>query len=178
MNVFVLANEAAKTALIWYENSVIMTFLGVLLGAGIGFVGSVIQSHIAARNNIAVVNAQAQNEINRHRYMEKEKLYSELIGFVPQFSFAVDVPRKHFSLSRDQKIQLNSFKARLSIYSNQEIYDQFYDLIIYITEEQDTQKVTARMDAFNEMLLADLKQMSGSTKKQKVNKRSTKINKH
>ena len=62
------------------------------------------------------------------------------------------------SLSRDQIIQINSFKARLSIFSSQTIYDEFYDLAVYITEEMDDSKVTQRINAFTEMLLADLKQ--------------------
>ena len=145
------------TVLMWYDNSVLMTFAGVFVGAIIGFLGSIIQSHIAAKNNIDVVKAQAKNEIEKHRYMEKEKLYSELIGFVPQFSMAVDIPTKKHYLSRDQKVQLNSFKARLAIFSNPQIYEEFYELILFITEETDDDKVVKRMDAFTEMLLQDLK---------------------
>lgn len=145
------------TVLMWYDNSVLMTFMGVFVGAIIGFLGSIIQSHIAAKNNIDVVKAQAENEIEQHRYMEKEKLYSELISFVPQFSMAVDIPTKRYSLSRDQKVQLNSFKARLAIFSSPQIYEEFYELILFITEETDDNKVVERMDAFTEMLLQDLK---------------------
>jgi len=148
---------AETTALMWYDNSVLMTFMGVFVGAIIGFVGSIIQSHIAAKNNIDVVKAQAENEIKKHRYMEKEKLYSELISFVPQFSMAVDIPTKKHYLSRDQKVQLNSFKARLAIFSKPHIYEEFYELILFITEETDDDKVVKRMDAFTEMLLQDLK---------------------
>lgn len=155
-------NEAV---VMWYDNSVLMTFLGVIVGGIIGFVGSIIQSRIAAKNNIDVVKAQSENEIEQHRYMEKEKLYSDLIGFVPQFSFAVDVPTKRISLSREQKIQLNTFKARLAIFANQEIYDEFYDLIIFITKESNDAKIASRMDAFTEMLLEDLKQTSRNDKK-------------
>ena len=141
----------------WYENSVFMSFIGVFVGAIIGFLSSVIQSHIAAKNNIAVVKAQSENEIKQHRYMEKEKLYSELIGFVPQVSLAVNIPKNKISLSREQTIQLNSFKARLAIFANQKIYDEFYDLMIFIANETDEKKVVSRMDAFTEMLLEDLK---------------------
>ena len=48
-------NEA--TLLMWYDNIVLMTFLGVIVGATIGFVGSVIQSRIATKNNIDVMKA-------------------------------------------------------------------------------------------------------------------------
>jgi hypothetical protein len=102
--------------------------------------------------------------------MEKEKLYSDLIGFVPQFSLAVDVPANRFSLSREQRIQLNSFKARLAIFANQTIYDEFYDLIMFITKETDSVKITARMDAFTEMLQEDLKQ-TGRQDKAKAKKK-------
>lgn len=162
-------NEA--TVLMWYDNSVLMTFLGVIVGGFIGFVGSIIQSRIAAKNNIDVVKAQGENEIEQHRYMEKEKLYSELIGFIPQFSYAVDVPANRFSLSREQRVQLNSFKARLAIFANQKIYDEFYDLIMFITKEIDSGKIVSRMDAFTEMLLEDLKQPSQSGKEKKKQKK-------
>ena len=112
----------------WYDNSVLMTFVGVIVGAIIGFVGAIIQSRITAKNNIDVVNAQSKKEIEQHRYMEKEKLYSELIGFLPQLSLAVDVRANRIHLTREQTVQLNSFKARLSIFANKEIYDEFYDL--------------------------------------------------
>ena len=148
-------NEAAK--LMWYDNSVLMTFLGVILGAVIGFVGSIIQSRINAKNNIDVVTAQSKKEIEQHRYMEKEKLYSELIGFLPQVSIAIDVKAKRVRLTNEQIIQLNSFKSRLSIFSTKDIYDEFYDLVLYITEEPDDTKVTTRIDSFTETLLDDLK---------------------
>lgn len=153
-------NDVA-TSLIWYENSVLMTFLGVIVGGIIGFIGSIIQGHITAKNNIDVVKAQSNKELEQHRYMEKEKLYSDLIGFVPVFSNSVDIPSNKFYLSREQRIELNSFKARLAIFSNPEIYDEFYNLIIYITEETDSSKVVARMDAFTEMLLDDLIKLRG-----------------
>ena len=159
MNDMQVVSEAVTTAIAWYDNSVLMTFVGVILGAIIGFVGTLIQSKVAAKNNLDMVNAQAEKEIQRHRYLEKEKLYSELIGFVPLFSMAVDIPTNRYHLSREQKIQLNSFKARLAIFSKQEIYDEFYDLIMFIAKEPDQKKVVSRMDAFTEMLLEDLKRI-------------------
>ena len=102
----------------------------------------------------------------------RNRIGSELIGFVPQFSFAIDVPTQRFSLSRDQKIQLNTFKARLAIFANQAIYDEFYDLIIFITKEPDSAKVVSRMDAFTEMLLEDLKQTGRQDKTKKKKKGS------
>ena len=148
-------NEAAK--LMWYDNSVLMTFLGVILGAVIGFISSIIQSRINAKNNIEVVNAQSKKEIEQHRYMEKEKLYSELIGFLPQACLAIDAKAKRVQLTNEQIIQLNSFKSRLSIFSTKEIYDEFYDLVVYITEETDHTKVVTRIDSFTETILDDLK---------------------
>ena len=160
-------NEA--TVLMWYDNSVLMTFLGVIVGGVIGFVGSIIQSRISAKNNIGVVKVQSENEIEQHRYMEKEKLYSELIGFVPQFFMVVDIPANRLSLSREQRVQLNSFKARLAIFANQQIYDEFYKLIMFITKETDDKMIVSRMDAFTEMLSDDLKQpiQTKETKKKK-----------
>ena len=146
-----------------------MTFLGVIVGGVIGFVGSIMQSRISAKNNIDVVKVQSENEIEQHRYMEKEKLYSELIGFVPQFFMVVDIPANRLSLSREQRVQLNSFKARLAIFANQQIYDEFYKLIMFITKETDDKMIVSRMDAFTEMLLDDLKQpiQTKETKKKK-----------
>ena len=167
MDVLAVANEVTNTTVMWYDNSVLMTFLGVILGGVIGFIGSIIQSRIAAKNNIDVAKVQSENEIEKHRYMEKEKLYSELIGFIPQFTYAVDVPANRFTLSREERIQLNSFKSRLAIFANQKIYDEFYDLIMFITKEADSSKITPRMDAFTEMLLEDLKQTTKNTQKKK-----------
>lgn len=56
-------SEVMATATMWYDNSVLMTFLGVILGTIIGFAGSLIQSRIAAKNNMAVAKAQYDNEI-------------------------------------------------------------------------------------------------------------------
>ena len=168
MNELAIVNESVNTAVMWYDNSVLMTFFGVILGGVIGFIGSIIQSHIAAKNNIDVAKVQSENEIEKHRYMEKEKLYSELIGFIPQFALSVNIPAHSLSLSREQKIQLNSFKARLAIFANQSIYDEFYDLITFIAQEFDDTKAASRMDAFTGMLLEDLKQTS---KKQKKNRK-------
>ena len=151
------------TVLMWYDNSVLMTFLGVIVGGIIGFVGSIIQSGITAKNNIDVVKAQSEKEIEQHRYMEKEKLYSDLIGFVPEFTLAFNPSARKLQLSREQTVRLNSFKARLSIFASKEIYEEFYDLIIYITEESDSKKITVRMDAFTEMLLADLMNMQNQS---------------
>ena len=144
-------------SLMWYDNSILMSFLGVIVGAIICFVGSIVQSHINAKNNIDVVKAQSQKDIEQHRYMEKEKLYSELINFVPQFMFAIDVPANKHHLSKEQQIQLNSFKARLAIFANVQIYDEFYNLILFISKETDDKKVVSRMNSFTEMLLEDLK---------------------
>ena len=80
------------------------------------------------------------------------------------------LPAKRHNLTREQTIQLNSFKSRLSIFANKEIYEEFYDLIIFITEETDNSKITSRMDAFTEMLLQDLKHPSQSSKGKKQKK--------
>lgn len=146
-------------SVMWYDNSILMTFVGVILGAVIGFIGSIIQSRITAKNNIAVVKAQADNEIKNHYYYEKEKLYSELIGYIPQLHYAKDISSGAVKLSRDQILQLNSFKPRLAIFSSKNIYDEFYELAIYLASETDDAKVVARMDSFTEMLLADLNQI-------------------
>lgn len=141
----------------WYDNSILMTFIGVVLGALIGLAGSVIQSRIVAKNNIAVAKAQHENEIKMHYYLEKEKLYSELIGILPQLILSVNHESGRIELSPAQVVQLNSFKARLGIFSNREIYDEFYALTDYIVSETDKSKTIARMNAFNETLLDDLK---------------------
>lgn len=45
MNEMQAVNEAV-TAVMWYDNSILMTFLGVIVGGIIGFVGTVISSII------------------------------------------------------------------------------------------------------------------------------------
>ena len=158
MNILAVVNDTMNTAAVWYENSVLMSLIGVVIGAVIGFAGNIVQSKIAAKNNIAVIKAQTAEETKQHYYMEKEKLYSELISFVPQFSYSVVPGTRRLNLSKEQKIQLNTFKARLSIFATKEIYDEFYDLIISMTEENDDKKMIARMDAYTETLLNDLKE--------------------
>ena len=142
---------------VWYESSVLRSLIGVVIGAIIGFVGNVVQSKIAAKNNIAAIKAQTAKETEQHYYIEKEKLYSELIAFVPQFSFSVVPGSKRINLSKEQKIQLNTFKARLSIFATKEIYDEFYDLIISMTDETDDKILLERMNAYTETLLNDLR---------------------
>lgn len=158
MDITAIVCKTTDSTVMWYDNSILMTFFGVIIGGLIGLVGSYIQSRITAKNNIDVVKTQLKNEIEQHRYMEKERLYSELIEFVPQFSYAIDIFENKVNLTREQKIQLNSFKSRLSIFSSKKIYDEFYDLIIFVSQETDAKTVSARIDTFTEMLLNDLKQ--------------------
>ncbi len=147
--------------IMWYENSVLMTFIGVIVGAVIGFMGSVIQSKITAKNNIEVVKAQGENEIKQHRYMEQEKLYSDIIAFLPQFLLSINRITRKEHLSTENKLMLNSFNHRLRIYSSKALFDKFYELIEYIITENDDKKCMSQIDEFTDLLLDDLNKTKG-----------------
>ena len=147
---------ATPDQFLWYDNSIIMTFIGVILGALIGFIGSIIQSRITAKNNIEVVKQQGENEIKRHRYIEQEKLYSDIISFLPHLVQSINRKTHKVNLSTENTIMLNSFHYRLRIFSSNELFDKFFDLVEYIVNETDDKKCMSEIDKFTELLLDDL----------------------
>lgn len=129
-------------------------------GACIGFAGTLIQSVVSARNNRKLISLQAQSEILNRRYFEKEKLYSEIIAFLPQVILAINVTngKPTIHLSKEQKILLNSFKPRLLIYSSREISDRFYGFFDEIDPHSfDEDKAIHTMNEITDILIDDLK---------------------
>lgn len=128
------------------------------IGAGIGFVGTLIQSLISSHNNKKVIKLQAEQEIYIKRYYEKEKLYSDIISFLPQLDLATDRINRKSHLSTENKIMLNSFKSRLSLYSTKELYEEFYDVCEKIFKISVDEGRIAVIDEYTEKLLKDLKE--------------------
>lgn len=59
----------------WYQNSVIMTFLGVLLGGLISVFGTIID----AKTKIKEINLQNKYEFKNKNFEQKKEIYGEMI---------------------------------------------------------------------------------------------------
>lgn len=132
----------------------IFTLFGALIGCG----ANLIQGFISAKKDKQLVELQSKSEINRLRYFEKEKLYSDIIGFIPAMILAIDFNNKTINLSNEQKVLLNSFNSRLLVYSSKAISSEFYDLLDKIciaNDEKDAMDIT---NSFTDKLIAELKQ--------------------
>ena len=127
------------------------------IGAAVGFLGTLIQSLISSHNNKNVIKLQAKKEIEIKRYYEKEKLYSDIISFLPQLYLKTDRINREIFLSTDDKIMLNSFKARLTLYSTKELYNEFYAVCEKIFSITADKKPIDIIDGYTAKLLADLK---------------------
>lgn len=150
---------ATPDQLLWYDNSIIMTFIGVTLGALIGFTGSIIQSKISAKNNIELLKLQSEKEIAQKRYFEKEKLYSDIIEFLPQLMLSANLSRGingKVVLAKENKVLQNSLKPRLHIYSTKEITKRFLEVYDYMLKETDDLLRVNEIEKFCDMLLEDL----------------------
>lgn len=128
----------------WYRNTVIMTFLGVFLGALIGFVGTVYSSHV----QIKVINIQHEHEMEIRSIGQREETYSQMLQSI-------------YSLQKMNdgliEIDLVSFKdecytlmAEARIYGSKEVvnlYEQFltkfFEKQIYDGELVDNQLIVA-----------------------------------
>lgn len=129
-----------------------------LIGALLGFVGTLIQGLISAKKDKQIVALQSKAEINRLRYFEKEKLYSDIIGFVPAMVLAIDYRSNKINLSKEQRVLLNSFKARLLIYSSKAVSDEFYDLLDKICSASDEKETINIINNFTDKLVNELQQ--------------------
>ena len=128
----------------WYENSVIMTFLGVCLGAVIGFFGTIYSSHV----QIEAIEIQHEYEMEQRSIERREETYSEILQSI-------------YSLQKMNdgliEIDLVSFKndcytlmAEAKIFGSEEVvklYDQFLTVFfeeqIYDGELVDNQLISA-----------------------------------
>jgi hypothetical protein len=140
-------------------NAIIIAGIFTVIGAALGFLGTLIQSKISAKNNIETVKAQSKKEIERHKYFEKEKLYSDIITFLPQLIYSINTKTEKINLDRNSAIMLNSFKARLSIFSTETIYKEFYKLADLLCSEENEEKRINNLNAFTTVLIEDLKKV-------------------
>ncbi|MPL90659.1 hypothetical protein SDC9_36713 [bioreactor metagenome] len=136
---------------------IIIAGVFTIIGASLGFLGTLIQSKISARSNIEMVNTQSEKEVERHRYLEKEKLYSDIITLLPQFMYSIDRKTKTLSFDEKSTVQLNSFKARLSVYSTAEIYKEFFALTDFLCTEESEDLRIDKLNSFTDILVEDLK---------------------
>lgn len=122
------------------------TITGVftLLGAGLGFFSNAVLSKI-----------QTKKEIAKKRYEEKERLYADIISFLPQVALAIDTTETKIHLSNKDILMLNSFKARLLIYSTDDIYNDFYQLVDDICDDKSVS--IEKIAAFDKRLVQDLR---------------------
>ena len=127
------------------------------VGAGIGFLGTLIQSFISARNNKKMVKLEAEKELQMRMYLEREHLYSDIISFLPQMDLSMDRVTKKIQLSSENKMMLNSFKARLSLYSSKKLYDEFYEVLEKILTVNEVETRVKLIDDFTEKMLKDLR---------------------
>lgn len=141
----------------WYENSVLMSFIGVVIGAIIGFVGAIIQSSISAKNNISIINLQSKKENEQRRYIEKELLYSDIIKTLPQIVYHYEAGTNKFKVSNETTLLYNTFKARLKIYSTPTIHDKFFEMMECFGKNGAYEFRVKKIEELTEILISDLK---------------------
>lgn len=141
-------------------SDVILAGIFTLIGATIGFLGTLVQSLIASKNNKTLIKLEGKKEIGMRRYFEKEKLYSDIISFLPQFEMSIDFVHNRIKLSTEDKLMLNSFKARLSLFSNEELFKEFYIVIGKISEERNEQNRIELINDYTNKLLHDLNKLN------------------
>lgn len=138
-------------------SEVVIAGIFTIVGAVIGFGGTCLQSWMDARKERRLVTLQSHAEIQKTRYFEKEKLYSDIISFLPQYIMSIDLTSQKIKLSTENQLMLHSFKARLCIYANKEIYDGFYKLLQSALTQGNATEVVDTMNDFTELLISDLK---------------------
>lgn len=128
----------------WYENSVIMTFLGVCLGAIIGFAGTIYSSHI----QIEVIELQHKLELENRTIEQREEIYAEIIQSIYSLQKMADglIDEDLIAFKND----CYTLMAEVKIYGSDEVitlYDQFltkfFEQQIYDGELVDKQLIIA-----------------------------------
>ena len=135
---------------------IIIAGIFTIIGAMLGFTGTIIQSRISAKNNIKILEMETEKEIAQKRYFEKEKLYSDIIEFLPQLLLSANFCQGEVVLAKENKILLNSLKPRLNIYSSKEITKQFYEVADFMLKEKDDLTRVDKIEEFVAVLLNDL----------------------
>lgn len=126
------------------------------LGACIGFFGNLVQSLIASHNNKKLLELQTRKEIEQKRYFEKEKLYMDIISFLPQLVFSINEKTEKINLSEENIIMFNSFNPRLKVYSTSELTQEFNRVCEQLTHSKADQENKIIIDNFVHKLLEDL----------------------
>ena len=145
-------------------NQIIIAGVFTVVGATIGVLGMIIQSVLSGHQNKKTLLLQTRIGINKQRYYEKEKLYSEIIAFLPQCldSCAVTMMGEiKLNFNNEQKLLYNSFKPRLMIYAPREIQTEFNKFFDRFPKEYNSEeKAYAYINILSEMLVNDLMQDS------------------
>lgn len=128
----------------WYQNTIIMTFLGVALGAIIGLAGTIYSSNLKLKE----IKNQHIYELEKRSLEKKEEIYTQMIQSL------YSLQKMNDSLI---KVDLHSFKeesytiiAKAKIYCNQNVvclYDNvlntFFTKRIYDGMTIDTKLIPA-----------------------------------
>lgn len=125
-------------------NDSVITGIFTLLGGVFGFL-----------LNSKLVKLQAKKELYKSQYKSKEALYTDIISFLPQMVLSIDKANKTIKLSENDTIMLNSFKARLLLYSPKNICQDFYQLVDDICAGSDN--ISDKINRFDNLLIEDLK---------------------
>lgn len=137
-------------------SDVMIAGIFTVIGGLVGVIGALIQSLISSHNNKKIVELQTKKEIQIKKYYEKEKLYSDIISFLPQLALSITSNNK-IEISTEAATLLNSFKARLALYSTKEIYNGFYITVDNILSAVDSKQRGKIINDFVDKLLEDFK---------------------
>lgn len=137
-------------------SDVMIAGIFTVIGGLVGVIGALIQSLISSHNNKKIVELQAKKEILIKKHYEKEKLYSDIISFLPQLALSITANNK-VNLPTEYTTLLNSFKARLVLYSNKEIYNGFYTAVDDILSANNQEKRSEIINTYVDKLSEDFK---------------------
>lgn len=106
----------------WYENSIIMTFLGVFLGASIGFCGTIYASYV----QIKEIKLQHKFELENRTIEQREEIYTKIIQSIYSLQKMNDglIEADLVAFKKD----CYTLMAEVKIYGSEEVvilYDQF-----------------------------------------------------
>ena len=107
----------------WYNNSIIMTFLGVVLGGIISVLGTFINAGL----KIKETNLQHENELRRKNIEQKKEIYENMI-LLTNSQYLQDVGNTDFEKSSTLLL------AKARIYCNNQVaalYEEYINDFLY-----------------------------------------------
>lgn len=107
----------------WYNNSIIMTFLGVVLGGIISVLGTLINAGL----KIKETNLQYKNELRRKNIEQKKEIYENMI-LLTNSQYLQDVGNTDFEKSSTLLL------AKARIYCNNQVatlYEEYINDFLY-----------------------------------------------